>query len=96
MPAPAITNGGDRRNTFDYSALHDVRSQGRYSFCSASVRAVEREVSPDGYSAVDLILGEQRSTTIDAVTALQNPCSQVTGGSAPTFVVSGSYVATGP
>ncbi len=53
-------------NTFDYPALHGRSVAGAgYSFCSASVRAVERgEVSPDGYSAVDLILGEQRSTTI--------------------------------
>lgn len=53
-------------NTFDYPALHgrSVAAAG-YSFCSASVRAVERgEVSLDAYEAVDLILGKQRATTL--------------------------------
>lgn len=53
-------------NTFDYPYVHG-RSIARagYSFCSASVRAVEdRGVSLEEYSAVDLILGKQRSVTI--------------------------------
>ncbi|MFQ8714577.1 MAG: hypothetical protein ACLR93_13395 [Alistipes onderdonkii] len=53
-------------NTFDYPYVHG-RSIARagYSFCSASVRAVgDRGVSLEEYSAVDLILGKQRSVTI--------------------------------
>lgn len=53
-------------NTFDYPALHgrSVVAAG-YSFCSASVLAVERgEASPEHYPAVDLILGKQRATTM--------------------------------
>ena len=92
-------------NTFDYSALHGRSVAGAgYSFCSASVRAVERgEVSPDGYSAVDLILGEQRSTTIGrGVTGyafktfspeLQAVLRRYMAGGGALFV-SGSYVAT--
>jgi len=92
-------------NTFDYPALHgrSVAAAG-YSFCSASVRAVERgEVSPDEYSAVDLILGEQRSTTIGrGVTGyafktfspeLQAVLRRYMAGGGALFV-SGSYVAT--
>ncbi len=38
--------------------------QAGYSFCSTSAKAIERnEVSLAGYSAVDLILGKQRTTT---------------------------------
>ena len=92
-------------NTFDYPALHGRSVAGAgYSFCSASVRAVERgEVSPDGYSAVDLILGEQRSTTIGrGVTGyafktfspeLQAVLRRYMAGGGALFV-SGSYVAT--
>ncbi|WP_307756665.1 xanthan lyase, partial [uncultured Alistipes sp.] len=53
-------------NTFDYAAVHGraIANSG-YSFCSASVRSVTRdEVSLEVYPAIDLILGEQRSTTI--------------------------------
>ena len=53
-------------NTFDYPALHgrSVAAAG-YSFCSASVRAVdEGHIRLKGYDAVDLILGKQRSTPI--------------------------------
>ena len=53
-------------NTFDYPALHgrSIAAAG-YSFCSASLLAVERgDVSPDGYAAIDLILGKQRTTKI--------------------------------
>ncbi len=40
------------------------RLQAGYSFCSTSAKAIERnEVSLAGYSAVDLILGKQRTTT---------------------------------
>lgn len=53
-------------NTFDYPYLHgrSVAAAG-YSFCSASVRAVEQgSVSLDDYPCVDLILGKQRTTTM--------------------------------
>lgn len=53
-------------NTFDYPALHgrSVAAAG-YSFCSTSARAVEEgRVALDGYAAVDLILGKQRTTPI--------------------------------
>ena len=53
-------------NTFDYPALHgrSVAAAG-YSFCSASLKAVERgETTLGHYPAVDLILGKQRTTTI--------------------------------
>ena len=53
-------------NTFDYPALHgrSVAAAG-YSFCSASLKAVERgETTLGRYPAVDLILGKQRTTTI--------------------------------
>lgn len=53
-------------NTFDYPALHgrSVAAAG-YSFCSASLKAVERgETSLEGYAVVDLILGKQRTTTL--------------------------------
>lgn len=53
-------------NTFDYPYLHgrSIAAVG-YSFCSASVRAVERGEMPlEGYDAIDLILGKQRTTTI--------------------------------
>ena len=53
-------------NTFDYPALHgrSVAAAG-YSFCSASVKAVERGATAlEQYPAVDLILGKQRATTL--------------------------------
>ena len=53
-------------NTFDYPSLHgrSIAAAG-YSFCSASVRAVEDgEVSLEIYPAIDLILGKQRTTDI--------------------------------
>ncbi len=53
-------------NTFDYPALHgrSIAAAG-YSFCSASLRSVERgDVALDDYPAVDLILGKQRATQI--------------------------------
>ncbi len=51
-------------NTFDYPYLHgcSIAAAG-YSFCSASVRAVERgEVDCGEYGVVDLVLGKQRTT----------------------------------
>ncbi|MDE5815300.1 MAG: fibronectin type III domain-containing protein, partial [Alistipes sp.] len=53
-------------NTFDYPYLHGLSvCRAGYSFCSASVRAVERqEVTLSDYPAVDLILGKQRATTV--------------------------------
>ncbi len=53
-------------NTFDYPYLHGQSiSRAGYSFCSASARSVERqEVNLADYSAVDLILGKQRATTV--------------------------------
>lgn len=92
-------------NTFDYPYVHG-RSIARagYSFCSASVRAVERgEASPEAYAAVDLILGKQRSTTLGRgvggyafktfTPALQEVLRRYIAGGGAAFV-SGSYVAT--
>jgi hypothetical protein len=92
-------------NTFDYPYVHG-RSIARagYSFCSASVRAVEdRGVSLEEYSAVDLILGKQRSVTIGRGVAgyafktfspeLQDVLRRYMAGDGALFV-SGSYVAT--
>ncbi len=53
-------------NTFDYPFLHgrSVAAAG-YSFCSASLKAVERGTTAlEAYPAVDLILGKQRTTTL--------------------------------
>ena len=53
-------------NSFDYPALHgeDLRSLG-YSFCSASVKAVENgSIKLENYPIVDLILGKQRTTSV--------------------------------
>lgn len=63
-------------NTFDYPALHgrSVAAAG-YSFCSASLKAVERgEVALEGYPVVDLILGKQRATRIGS--GVQEPVFQ--------------------
>ena len=90
-------------NSFDYPYLHGrsiVRAG--YSFCSASVAAVERsEVSLEAYPAVDLILGKQRTTTIgprDTDTSfetfpveLQAALRRYAAGGGALFV-SGSYV----
>lgn len=53
-------------NTFDYPYLHGKAAVNTgYSFCSASAKAVEKkQITLTGYSAVDLILGKQRATTI--------------------------------
>lgn len=53
-------------NTKDYPALHGRSAAAAgYSFCSASVKAVERgEAALAGYDAVDLILGKQRTTML--------------------------------
>lgn len=53
-------------NTFDYPVLHGRSAAAAgYSFCSASLKAVERgEAALEQYPAVDLILGKQRTTTI--------------------------------
>lgn len=92
-------------NTFDYPYVHGRSvAQAGYSFCSASVRAVERgEVSPEGYAAVDLILGKQRSTTLGRgvggyafktfTPELQEVLRRYIAGGGAAFV-SGSYVAT--
>ena len=53
-------------NTFDYPVIHgrSIAAAG-YSFCSASVKAVERgDVILGRYDAADLILGKQRSCAI--------------------------------
>lgn len=53
-------------NTFDYPALHgrSIAAAG-YSFCSASVEAVENlDVRLDDYFIADLILGKQRATAM--------------------------------
>ena len=91
-------------NTFDYPYVHG-RSVARagYSFCSASVRALEEHsVSPEEYSVVDLILGKQRSVTIGRGVAgyafktfsprLQDVLRRYMAGDGALFV-SGSYVA---
>ncbi len=53
-------------NTFDYPYLHgEAAVQAGYSFCSASAKAIEQNrAALSGYSAVDLLLGEQRSTAV--------------------------------
>ncbi len=92
-------------NTFDYPYLHgrSVAAAG-YSFCSASVRAVERGAVPcEGYDAVDLILGKQRTMRMgrgvvpDAFRTftpeLQRTLRQYLAGGGALFV-SGSFVAT--
>lgn len=50
-------------NTFDYPVLHGRSAAAAgWSFCSASLEAVERGVvTPADYPAVDLILGKQRA-----------------------------------
>ena len=53
-------------NSFDYPAVHgsSIIAAG-YSFCSASSGAVEAGmVSLEGFNAIDIILGKQRTTTI--------------------------------
>lgn len=92
-------------NTFDYPCLHgrSVAAAG-YSFCSASVKAVEEGAIPlAGYAVADLILGKQRATCIgrglgdpqfrtftpELQAALEEYLGQ--GG---TLFVSGSYVAS--
>ena len=90
-------------NTFDYAALHgrSVAAAG-YSFCSASARAVEEgRVALDGYDAVDLILGKQRTTPLGRglgdpsfetfPVALRNRLRRYLSGGGALFV-SGSYV----
>lgn len=92
-------------NTFDYPALHG-RSVARadYSFCSASVQAIEEgDVSPEDYAVMDLILGKQRATSMGrGLTGhafktfspeLQSVLRRYLGGHGAIFV-SGSYVAT--
>ncbi len=90
-------------NTFDYPALHgrSVAAAG-YSFCSTSARAVEEgRVALDGYAAVDLILGKQRTTPIGRGSAenafrtfpetLQNRLRRYLADGGALFV-SGAYV----
>jgi len=91
-------------NTFDYPALHgrSVAAAG-YSFCSASALAVEQGESLEGYDAVDLILGRQRTTTMGRgvrppefsvfPAPLQSALSRYLRGGGALFV-SGNYVAT--
>lgn len=92
-------------NAFDYPALHGrsiVRAG--YSFCSASVKAVENgETALEEYPAVDLILGKQRSTLIGRGVGgyafktfppeLQDRLRRYMADGGALFV-SGSYVAT--
>lgn len=92
-------------NTFDYPYLHgrSVAAAG-YSFCSASVRAVERGETPlTAYTAVDLILGKQRTTTmgrgvLPAEFPAFSPALQKAlrgyGDAGGAIFVSGSFVAT--
>ncbi len=53
-------------NTFDYPVLHGLSvAKAGYSFCSASVQAVESgQIRLSEYPALDLILGKQRATTM--------------------------------
>lgn len=53
-------------NTFDYPSVHGrAVMQAGYSFCSASVRSVERgDTRLTEYRVVDLILGKQRAVTL--------------------------------
>lgn len=92
-------------NTFDYPALHgrSIAAAG-YSFISTSAKAVEEGViSLDGYGAVDLILGKQRTVSLGSghygydFECFSKPLQSVLrnytecGGN---IFVSGSYIAT--
>ena len=91
-------------NSFDFVALHGraIVAAG-YSFASSSLKAVEQgDVELNGYAAVDLILGKQRSTKVGSGTeyrfqampeALQKRLKSYTqsGGS---VMVTGSYLLT--
>ena len=92
-------------NTFDYPALHgDAIAKAGYSFCSASVKAVEEEqIRLEDYSIADFIFGKQRSCHVGRGAyqpdyevfsdKLQEKMRQFTkqGGS---FFASGCYVAS--
>lgn len=92
-------------NAFDYPALHGrAIAQAGWSFCSAAVRAVERNgIAVTEYEAVDLILGKQRAVTVGRGTrgtefptftpALQDVLRNF-NRSGGTIFVSGSYIAS--
>ena len=92
-------------NTFDYTTIHGAAiTAAGFSYCSASVRAVERgQISLEAYPVVDLILGKQRTSPLGRGTsgvefeafpdALQDKIRAYTsqGGA---LMASGSYVAS--
>lgn len=90
-------------NTFDYPYLHGQAAvRAGYSFCSASAKAVERnKILLEKYPIVDLILGEQKATTIARNTRdvefqtftseMQSALRQFQAAGGSLFV-SGSYV----
>ncbi len=92
-------------NTFDYPALHGRSiAEAGYSYCSASVKAVEcGQVKTEDYAIVDLILGKQRSTKMGRGTsgvdfelfsdALQDKLREYTAAGGALFA-SGCYVAS--
>ena len=92
-------------NTFDYPALHGkaIAAAG-YSFASTSAKAIEEgRVALEGYGAIDLILGKQRTVSLGSGHAgydfktfpkpLQDALRNYTIGGGGIFV-SGSYIAT--
>lgn len=94
-------------NTFDYPALHGraIAAAG-YSFASTSAQAVEEGwVTLNGYGAVDLILGKQRTVSLGCgqsgyefhalPRALQQALRSYSTSGGGIFL-SGSYIATDP
>lgn len=92
-------------NSFDYPALHGrAVVKAGYSFCSASHSAITAgDASIEGYDAVDLILGKQRTTSVGRGTsgyrfeampeALQDVIREYTANGGALFI-SGSYMLT--
>jgi hypothetical protein len=92
-------------NTFDYTTIHGAAiTAAGFSYCSASVRAVERgQISLEAYPVIDLILGKQRTSPLGRGTSgvefeafpdvLQEKLRAYTsqGGA---LMASGSYVAS--
>ncbi len=92
-------------NSFDFAALHgESIAKAGYSYCSASLASVERsEVKSEGYSAIDIILGKQRSSFVGQghngyefncySKSLQDFIRNFTQNGTPAFI-SGSYLSS--
>ncbi len=92
-------------NTFDYPKLHGKSiARAGYSYLSSSLRAVEMgDCSLEGYKAIDLILGKQRSTLLGsgssgyAFTTLSAPLQEFLRKAVSegiSLFASGSYIAS--